>query len=166
MATCKECLHYEVCGGYLPSDLDKDVFDYLREGRGDEIPDIDERCGNFKRKSDFIKLPCKVGDCVWYFDEESRSLVKGKVDGYLWFRSCGFALNVVWEKPIMGHFSYRRKEMPINEIGKTVFLSPADFTKRYLDTSDLEKAVEHLERYKKMKESEQIGNGDKEEQNG
>ena len=71
----------------------------------------------------WMRPPCKVGEHVWYFDIESRELVEGKVDGYLWFRSCGFALNVIWEKPIMGHFSYCRKEMPFSEVGKTVFLS-------------------------------------------
>lgn len=71
-----------------------------------------------------VSLPCKDGDRVWYVDEyESSKIVGGTVDGYLWFRSCGFALNVVWDEPIMGPFAYMRKEMPFSEIGKTVFLS-------------------------------------------
>lgn len=48
MATCKECLYYEACSGYLPSDLDEDIWHYCREGKSDEIPDIDERCSDFK----------------------------------------------------------------------------------------------------------------------
>ena len=48
MATCKVCVFYEHCSGYLPTDLDKDVFDLCAEGRTDEIPDIDERCSDFK----------------------------------------------------------------------------------------------------------------------
>lgn len=48
MATCKECLHYGHCPGYLPSDQDEDVWHYCREGRPDEIPDIDRRCSDFK----------------------------------------------------------------------------------------------------------------------
>jgi hypothetical protein len=49
-----------VCGGYTPTDLDSDVFDYCREGRTDEIPDIEERCNGFKDKSRYIELPEKV----------------------------------------------------------------------------------------------------------
>ena len=48
MATCKQCLFYPACPGYLPTDLDKDVFDLCAKGRADEIPDIDERCSDFK----------------------------------------------------------------------------------------------------------------------
>lgn len=62
---CKDCLHYDVCGGYTLSDLDCDVFHYAREGRADEIPDIEERCSGFKDKSRFVELPCKVGDTLF-----------------------------------------------------------------------------------------------------
>ena len=63
MMTCKDCLHYEVCGGFTPTDLDADVFDYCRKGNTDEIPDIDERCGSFKPKADVVEVVrCK--DCV------------------------------------------------------------------------------------------------------
>jgi hypothetical protein len=65
MSTCKDCLHYEVCGGFTPTDLDADVFDYCRKGNTDEIPDIDERCGSFKPKADYAPVVrCK--DCNWY----------------------------------------------------------------------------------------------------
>ena len=73
-----------------------------------------------------LRLPCKVGDIVWYLDKydyEKPEVVSGVVDGYLWFRSCGFALDIVWNKPIMGHFLYLRKEMLLGEIGKTLFLT-------------------------------------------
>lgn len=63
--TCKDCLHYDVCNDFIPSDLDRDVFDYCREGRTDEIPDIEERCNGFKDKSRYIELPFKVGDTVY-----------------------------------------------------------------------------------------------------
>lgn len=54
MATCKECFYYKHCGGFLPSDLDKDVWHYCAEGRADEIPDVDKRCTSFKDKSAFV----------------------------------------------------------------------------------------------------------------
>ena len=73
-----------------------------------------------------LKLPCAVDSEVWYIDIYGylqEEIIRGVVEGYLWYRSCGFALNVVWDKPIMGHFGYKRKEIPFCEIGKTVFLS-------------------------------------------
>ena len=62
MATCKECLHFRVCGGYIPSDLDKDVWDLCRQGKADEIPDIEERCSGFTYSTEYVKVVrCK--DC-------------------------------------------------------------------------------------------------------
>ena len=63
MATCKECLHIGVCPGFLPSDLDKDVWSYCREGRTDEIPDIDKRCNEFKDRSRFVEV-VRCRDCA------------------------------------------------------------------------------------------------------
>ena len=63
--TCKDCIHYDMCGGFIPSDLDKEVFDYCREGRTDEIPDIEKRCNSFKDKTMYIELPCRAGDLIY-----------------------------------------------------------------------------------------------------
>ena len=60
--TCKDCIHYDACGGFIPSDLDRDVFDYCKKGKTEEIPDIDERCNSFKNKADFAEV--KHGE--WY----------------------------------------------------------------------------------------------------
>lgn len=64
--TCKEdCYHYEACSGFSPSDLQKDVWDYFAKGREDEIPDIEDRCPEFKNKSDLIEVVnCK--DCIYH----------------------------------------------------------------------------------------------------
>ena len=56
MSNCKDCIHYDVCGGFIPSDLDRDVFDYCKKGKTEEIPDIDERCNSFKNKADFAEV--------------------------------------------------------------------------------------------------------------
>lgn len=81
---------------------------------------------DLEEKGKLLKLPCAVDSEVWYIDKYadlSIEIVRGVVDGYLWYRSCGFALNIVWDKPIMGHFGYKRKEIPFSEVGKTVFLT-------------------------------------------
>lgn len=81
---------------------------------------------DLEEQGKLLKLPCEIGSEVWYIDayegKHSAKIVRGTVDGYSWFRSCGFALNVLFDEPIMGHFAYKRKEMPFIEIGKTIFL--------------------------------------------
>lgn len=46
--TCRDCIHHGVCENYF-------YFD-----------DVEDTCENFKDKSKFIELPCKVGDTVYY----------------------------------------------------------------------------------------------------
>ncbi len=63
--TCKDCIGYvnEICDGYTPTDLDKDVWHYCSEGRTDQIPDIEKRCGSFKNKADVVLIPeSGIGD--------------------------------------------------------------------------------------------------------
>lgn len=72
-----------------------------------------------------MQLPILPDNPVWIVDWHVNKyrIVRGEVDGYRWFRSCGFALDVVWDEPIMEHFSYKRKEVPFYDIGSKVFLS-------------------------------------------
>lgn len=92
--TCKDCIHYDVCGGYTLSDLDCDVFHYAREGRTDEIPDIEERCSGFKDKSRFVELPCKVGSTIYRIDERSKHCSHhGEYYDEFYCRNCRFLLN-------------------------------------------------------------------------
>lgn len=48
--TCKDCIHNEMCFGT----------------HTDDSP----TCCDFKDKSRYIELPCKVGDKVWYIHKE------------------------------------------------------------------------------------------------
>ena len=56
MATCKDCIHNEMCYGT----------------HTDDSP----TCCDFKDKSRFIELPCKVGDTVWYITGIGHNLIK------------------------------------------------------------------------------------------
>ena len=106
MATCKECLHIDVCGGFISSDLDRDVFDYCREGRTDEIPDIEKRCNNFNDKSRYVevkrgewsqvetthrgqKFRCSVCKGVAYYPQPTRDKKWSKHCGYDFCPNCG-----------------------------------------------------------------------------
>jgi hypothetical protein len=71
--TCKDCIHYEACSGFIPTDLDQDVFDYCQKGIADEIPDIEERCSCFTDKADVVEVVrCK--DCKYFTIDEGDSL--------------------------------------------------------------------------------------------
>ena len=56
--TCKDCVHYDVCL------------------LGACINGATGTCLNFKDKSRFIELPCKVGDTVHYITGIRHNLVK------------------------------------------------------------------------------------------
>ena len=68
MATCKNCLHFDVCKFKdLPAPLSDS---YIRESEC-----IEKRCGDFKDRSRFVELPCKVGDS--YFEIEQYCTERG-----------------------------------------------------------------------------------------
>lgn len=63
MATCKDCLHVDVCCSYLSTAYNKcklaiPDFKLLKNIECDE-------CEHFKDRSRFVELPCKVGDTVY-----------------------------------------------------------------------------------------------------
>lgn len=53
--TCKDCIHYEVCGGVY---VNTDIFE-----------EVEKDCKEFEDKSLYIKLPCKVGDTLFDISE-------------------------------------------------------------------------------------------------
>lgn len=69
----------------------------------------------------------KSGDKIWYIDDYEDTyaprIVGGIVDGYLYFKRAGFAFDVIWDRPIMGHFGYTRRYMEFEKIGSSVFLT-------------------------------------------
>lgn len=62
--TCKDCIHYEVCGNKLETkEQSRHNDNYI--------------CCNFKNKFLFIVLPCKVGDIVYIITECSCEDIDG-----------------------------------------------------------------------------------------
>lgn len=49
---CKDCIHFELC------DMDSAVYNF-------NFPKTTDDCSFFNDKSQYIKLPCKVGDTVY-----------------------------------------------------------------------------------------------------
>ena len=67
MANCKKCIHNNVCRNYEPISY--------------------SACSDFKDKSRFIELPCKVGDTVYTTYHGSLSEYKVteiRVNDFLW----------------------------------------------------------------------------------
>lgn len=61
MASCKDCVHAEVCRFKdLPAPLSDS---YIRESEC-----IEKRCGDFKDRSRFVELPCKDGEYVYVIE--------------------------------------------------------------------------------------------------
>lgn len=74
--TCKDCLHGDVCVGYTPTDLDRDVWHYCREGKADQIPDIEERCPSFEDRTKYAKV-VRCEECAfWVYQSVGSSSLK------------------------------------------------------------------------------------------
>lgn len=66
MATCKDCVHFDVCCSYLSTAYNKcklatPDFKLLKNIECDE-------CQHFKGRSRFVELPIKPGEKIYYFD--------------------------------------------------------------------------------------------------
>ena len=116
MASCKDCLHVEICEDFTRYKLSpskaEEILPILRE-RGNT-------CEHFKDRSRFLELPCLPGDKVFLISSYAREIREYKVFSmYLmiaknnhWFR-----INLENQRGAIlvdYHFS---------DIGKTVFLT-------------------------------------------
>lgn len=83
MATCKDCLHFELC-------FDDNITQF---DEGDA-----ERCTYFKDRSKYVELPCKVGDVVYAVSKCNNKIFSRKVieillkedNGYIYTEPCYF----------------------------------------------------------------------------
>ena len=58
--TCKDCLHYESHKHFFNSpNYKKDFDDYFRD------KNIEHKCPEFTNRSEWVHLPCKVGDKLY-----------------------------------------------------------------------------------------------------
>ena len=101
MATCKDCLHYDVC-----------------KALEDQVPMIDARqCGCYKDKSCFIELPCKEGDIVY---QVTRNFISEFRVRFVEIATCG---NVFLHTDLISGIIYTGEVFSESDIGKTVFLT-------------------------------------------
>lgn len=112
MASCKDCLHVEVCVSYVReaykrAHLASSDLNSLRSLRCDD-------CEHFKDRSRFVELPCKVGDTVYVL---CKQIVCDTVDGIAIekFPDSSIRYQIYCEKS--------RATYEFKDFGKTIFLS-------------------------------------------
>lgn len=67
MASCKDCVHVEVCcEKNLHVAVGMNIIPRFKYKR------IEQECKNFKDRSRFVELPVKPGEKVFYFDTAGR----------------------------------------------------------------------------------------------
>lgn len=93
---CKDCVHYEACEDFY----DSDALDFIHGS-----------CINFDEKSEYIHLPCKVGDICWFI--RSNKIIKTTIEKI-----------VLKEKGLYLKLSCNSVyETTCRSIGKTVFFT-------------------------------------------
>ena len=90
MASCKDCVHVEVCcEKNLHVAVGMNIIPRFKYKR------IEQECKNFKDRSRFVELPCKLGDFVYFikarrvmadvvskFTIDRRGVMLQRVNGY------------------------------------------------------------------------------------
>ena len=128
MASCKDCLHVDVCCSYLSTVYNKcklatPDFELLKNIECDE-------CQHFKDRSLFVELPCNVGDTVYaYWDMDNPcSNYLHVIEDFI----IDLVILVDRKNSVIGFRAGRtceqngRKcdiEFDLKDIGKTVFLT-------------------------------------------
>lgn len=109
--TCKDCIHYEACKFYT----DKTKFNLPRNA---------ENCADFKDKSKYIELPCKVGDTVYHYCKSVNQIVPYVVEDIHidkeQTRDFATAFDVYYKEYL------DEIEFAEDEIGKTVFFTKSE----------------------------------------
>ena len=122
MASCKECVHVEVCREYVEG---------LAAARGvrlsvkelDSVLECDD-CKHFKDRSRFVELPCKVGDKVYL---DNLHIKYADVIG-IYIDAFGgvFDLRIYTNIQLANGFGYEyfiSKDYTFEDIGKRIFLT-------------------------------------------
>ena len=108
MASCKDCVHYDVCYELTYHEPNGEIV-----GR--------EVCNNFKDKSRFVELPCKVGDKVWFIKfmfNFAKNPIPAMVCGIRTFSNSGtFTFTALTDENNVPRSFINQ------DIGKTVFLN-------------------------------------------
>ena len=109
MATCKDCLHYDVCEFHLDEKTTMTV----------------DECMHFKDKSKFVELPCKVWDTVYVLTPKTNKVFKGEVRKMLFNHKNELVICVARNE----HSFNVNGNYKLSSFGKTVFLTKEEAEK-------------------------------------
>ena len=123
MATCAECVHVDVCHEFVKG---------LAAARGLKLGSVEEisailqsdDCEQFKDRSRFVELPCKVGDKVYL---DNLHIKYADVIG-IYIDAFGgvFDLRIYTNIQLANGFGYEyfiSKDYTFEDIGKRIFLT-------------------------------------------
>ena len=116
---CKDCLHYEACKGtYSSAKGDGGIlYEFDGEMYGDS------GCEDFTDRSEWVHLPCKVGDTAYYFDGayylKNKNNWKVKPIKVTEFSTKIGRSGKVYPLSIIANGT----RYPLTSIGKTIFLT-------------------------------------------
>ena len=122
MASCKDCIHVEVCR-YYTNELAKANGIPLKVEEIEGLLECDD-CEHFKDRSQFVELPCKVGDMVYL---DNLHIKYADVIG-IYIDAFGgvFDLRIYTNIQLANGFGYEyfiSKDYTFEDIGKRIFLT-------------------------------------------
>lgn len=103
--SCKDCLHYEACSKWLKQNCDEGFM-----------------CENFTASSEWVHLPCKVGDMVYKVSFVYKNITPLKVEGFI----CNLASWKVHCTHLIPSWRGNQKEhiyISFSSFGKNTFLT-------------------------------------------
>lgn len=127
--TCKDCLHYEACKGtYSSANGDGGIlYEFDGEMYGDS------GCEDFTDRSEWVHLPCKVGDMVYKVSFVHKNITPLKVEGFI----CNLASWKVHCTHLIPSWIGNQKEH--------IYISFSSFGKNtFLTSEEAEKALEGM----------------------
>jgi hypothetical protein len=80
---CKDCIHYAAHKHFYFGEDEKDFDEYFNDDN------VESQCPEFEDKKEWLKLPCKVGDTVYYLTGIRKTLIKPAIIKEIIFDTTG-----------------------------------------------------------------------------
>ena len=121
MATCAECVHVDVCHEFVK---ELAAARGLKLGSVEEISAIlqSDDCEQFKDRSRFVELPCKVGDTVYFNNVHLRyaKVIAIYIDASGGMFDLDIATNI---ETVAGYEHFINKDYTFEDVGRRLFLT-------------------------------------------
>lgn len=120
MASCKDCVHVEVCR-YYTNELAKANGIPLKVEEIEGLLECDD-CENFQDRSRFVELPCRVGDKVYFNNVHLRyaRVIAIYIDASGGMFDLDITTNIV---TATGYEHFINKDYTFEDIGRRLFLT-------------------------------------------